>query len=168
MADVWAQAPIEVVITVIKESTPQGGGPQEKGKYPPEKDMLKWGVKFGDNTHFSNLFANTPPKAGDTVKVREYWKDENGEKKFVKWFLESDYEAIKAGGKKGGGFGGKSTNYVLEQEAMKDALGIVAPLFIAGAYKDKDGHPLPPTSENLKGAASKVAGVIIEGYKKPD
>ena len=51
---------------------------------------------------------------------------------------------------------------------MKDALGIVAPLFIAGAYKDKDGHPLPPTSENLKGAASKVAGVIIEGYKKPD
>ena len=115
MADVWATAPIEVVVTVIKPSTPQGSTEQEKGKYPPEKELLKWGCKFGTNTHWSTVFTNNAPKEGDTVKVREYYKEENGEKKFVKWFLESEVESLKSGGAGGNrGAGAPQRNYDIE------------------------------------------------------
>lgn len=167
MADVWAQAPVETTITFIKASTPQGGGEQEKGRFAPEKDLLKWGVKFGTNAHFSNLFTNDAPKEGDSVKVWEYWKEENGEKKFVKWFLDADYQRIKGGGKKPfGGGGGFKPNLTPEQEIMHLAIGHTLK-FLDMGY-DKDGQGIKPTSAMLDPTIAYFYKKISEAGKKPE
>jgi hypothetical protein len=166
MADVWAQAPVETTITTIKASIPQGGGPQEVGKYTPEKDMLKWGVKFGVNPQWSNLFTNEPPKEGDPVKVWEYWKEENGEKKFVKWFLDADYQRIK-GARKGGGYpAGMKPNYSLEQEAMRDGQKAAIDA-LCGGLEGKDGM-MKLTLPNIRLVASALAKDIVDAGKKPE
>ena len=123
MAIKWADAPIETKISYIKASTQQGSTDQEVGKFPPEKDLLKWGVKFGENTHYSNLFCAVAPLVGDVVKVRELWTDDGtGEKKYPKWMLESDYQAQLAG--KGKGAGAPQRNYDIEnrQRAVDAAI----------------------------------------------
>lgn len=168
MADVWAQAPVETTIAFIKASTPQGGGEQEKGKYKPEEGLLKWGVKFGSNAHFSNLFTNDAPKEGDSVKVWEYWKEENGEKKFVKWFLDADYQRIKGGGRKPfGGGGGFKPNLTPEQEIMDKAIGHAVAAINNGVIAG-DGTPMPANFLNLEKLTNWAYKKISEAGKKPE
>ena len=125
MAIKWADAPIETKISYIKASTPQGSTVQETGKFPPEKDLLKWGVKFGDNTHYSNFFCAVGPAVGDVVKVRELWTDDgSGEKKYPKWMLESDYQAQSANKGAAGFPKGAARDYTIEnrQRAVDAAI----------------------------------------------
>lgn len=158
MASTWAKEPQDVVVAVIRPSTAQGSSEQEKGKYPPEKDMPKWSVKWGTSTDpWQNFFCAEAdaPAVGDTIKVRKFFVLEGTEEKYPKWMLESDYQKT-LGGKKGfggGGFAAAKPNLSPEQEMMDKAIGHAMNSIKNGMVAGEADTPIPATFKNIDKAA---------------
>lgn len=163
---------LTVRVSVPKGVDQNGSGTQWVGQIPPHKDVLQWDTLF-EETGNTKVTVSAPkcPEAGAVYEDAWIEVSENKKKPqypFRTMFTKEEKEKKSQSG--GGGFrgGGKSTNYSPEQEAMRDALHIVAICFAHGAYKDKEGNPIPPSSVNLIAAATPIHKCIIEAGKKPE
>ena len=150
-----------MTITVKGSDAAMKNGVQKVGKFPPHKDVLQWYVLCSEPSGSRiSIYQKDKPLEGDTHL--EAWVE--GKEYEGKWYFEMFTKEDKVKKDAGGGRfpgGGKSTNYSLEQEAMKDALAIVMQGFVGKVFTDGFN------SVKLKEYATLTQKMILDA-KKPE